>query len=78
MRESETIYIYLLDEGTDSWRPVEAVRIDKNVYRITSPHIEGESWQFQSGDVVRCREKLSSESDPFLEAYELLRNEISN
>ena len=71
--KSETIYVSLLDEGTDVWRPVEAVQVDKNSYRITSPSIDDESWQFGTGSLVRCRERFSEETGSlFLEAYELV------
>ena len=58
----ETIYVYLLDEGTDVWRPVEAEQIAGDRYRITGTNLDpdDERWQFQTGDIVRCeRRKLS-------------------
>jgi hypothetical protein len=55
---SATIYIYLLDEGTDVWRPVSAEQISDEIYRITgSPPDDTETWQFFTGDTVRCREQ---------------------
>ena len=51
-----TIYIYLVDEGTDVWRPVDAEHLSDNRYRIVTPNAnpEDEHWQFQTGTVVRC------------------------
>jgi hypothetical protein len=50
------VHIYLLNEGTDVWRPVDAEHISGNRYRITGSNAdpEDEQWQFQTGDVVRC------------------------
>jgi len=48
-----TVFVRLLDEGTDVWRPVRAVRIGENTYRITEQAVpEDEVWVFQPGDVV--------------------------
>ena len=69
--EPDFIYVSLLNDGTNCWRPVEAVQINKNIYRITNPSIEDEQWQFETGDVVRCRERVSPNNELFLEAYEL-------
>jgi hypothetical protein len=60
----ETIYIYLLDEGVDVWRPVEAMHIKDDLYRITSinPDDENEKWQFSTGDLVQCEMKILTDS----------------
>ena len=34
MPVATTIYVYLLDEGTDCWRPVSAEHFRDDVYRI--------------------------------------------
>ena len=48
--------MYLLDEGTDVWRPVQARSLGHGRFRIVSENRnpEDEKWQFTSGDVVRC------------------------
>jgi hypothetical protein len=53
----------LLDEGVDTWRPVQAEHLHGNVYRILSkPNDLGdESWQFTPGDVVLCEMVESSD-----------------
>lgn len=57
----DTIYIELLDEGVDVWRPVEAVLIDEDWYRISSRKLDpSEQWAFQTGDVVRCETRQLS------------------
>jgi hypothetical protein len=57
----ETIYIELLDEGVDVWRPVEVVLIEENWYRISSEKLDpSEQWAFETGDVVRCETRQLS------------------
>ena len=54
-----TIYVYLLDEGTDSWRPVDAEHLGDDRYRImdTNADPDDEHWEFQSGEIVRCERR---------------------
>ena len=54
---SATVYVYLLDEGTDVWRPVSAEWLGDSIYRIVSgpPAPEDEKWEFAPGEIVRCR-----------------------
>jgi hypothetical protein len=70
-KPERVIHVALLNDGTECWRPVDAVQIDEDVYRILTPSIEDEEWLFNTGDVVRCRARLSFDGKPFLEAYEL-------
>lgn len=65
MSKTVTVYVYLLDEGVDVWRPVQATHIKGDTYRIESsnPDPEDESWQFGMGEIVRCRESVLSEGD---------------
>jgi len=57
----ETIYIELLDEGVEVWRPVKAERRQDGLFRILSgPSDEAEVWKFPKGSVVRCEEKTFS------------------
>ena len=52
-----TIYVALLDEGVDCWRPVKAARLEEGVFRISEQEIpEQEVWEFGPRDVVRCDE----------------------
>ena len=53
------IYVYLLDEGIDTWRPVEAEHIEGDRYEIISENNdETEKWQFSKGDHVICNETV--------------------
>ena len=67
MIENKTIYVYLLDEGTDVWRPIEAIPVGNSVYRIVSENSdpEDEHWQFSNGDLVRCELKPLSEGNDY-------------
>jgi hypothetical protein len=52
----ETIYVRLLNEGTEVYRPVLASQVGPTVYLISSDqpyNIEDESWEFPPGSRVR-------------------------
>jgi hypothetical protein len=51
-----TVYVFLLDQGTEVWRPVSA-RCDGDVFIILGPMPEGERWQFPPGSRVYCAPK---------------------
>jgi len=57
LRSHHTIYVYLENEGTDVWRPVEALRESENIFQIITKPPDGESWQFPSGSRVMCEKK---------------------
>ena len=52
------IHVELLDEGVRCWRPVEAEKLSEDTYRITEKAPEDEVWEFNAGDVVRCRAEV--------------------
>ena len=52
-----TIYVYLLDEGVDVWRPVRAEQLPDELYRILGTVPEDERWEFALGEIVRCRKQ---------------------
>jgi hypothetical protein len=52
-----TIYVALLNEGVDCWRPVKAERLGPDLYRIKDAVPDDEKWEFQPGEVVRCNER---------------------
>jgi hypothetical protein len=50
------IFVKLLDEAIDVWRPVEARHLYDSVYRIADqPPDTSEKWQFEPGSLVLCR-----------------------
>jgi HEAT repeat protein len=57
-----TIYVALLDEAVEVWRPVQAAHEGGDRYRILSANAdpEDEQWEFQQGELVRCRVKTFS------------------
>ena len=77
----DTIYVRLLNEGTDVWRPVSATKLSSDTFLITpnskNYHPLDESWQFLPGQVVRIRTKNFSDGEA-LEAFELVENSQSS
>lgn len=56
---NRTIYVALLDEGVDVWRPVAAEQLDDDTYLILdqryNQHIE--KWEFPPGSVVHVERR---------------------
>ncbi len=63
MSDLTEIFVSLLDEAVDVWRPVQAEHIQGKVYRIIDQPYdrEIETWQFEPGDGVVC--ELTDASD---------------
>jgi hypothetical protein len=59
MSKRDTIYVALLDEGIDVWRPVEAQKLSPDTYLIVDQDYDRaiERWEFEPGTVVRCRKE---------------------
>lgn len=54
------IYVNLLKEGVSVVRPVDAIEISPNVYRILESNIynsDDEEWEFLPGTTVECQEE---------------------
>ena len=70
----QTVYVALLNEAVNVWRPVEAKHIEADLYRLTGPIVDGEEWEFKVGNVVRCEMRVlsadSGKSEPVMVAYE--------
>jgi hypothetical protein len=59
-KETE-IFVNLVGEGLNVLRRVRAEHMGRDFYRIVDEMPENENWQFQPGQIVRCRKtKLSS------------------
>lgn len=59
----ETIYVRLLDEGVDVYRPVAATKLSENIYEMSGLDIynpDDEVWEFLPGSRVIVREQLLS------------------
>ncbi|MFB3887757.1 MAG: hypothetical protein ACE144_21265 [Thermodesulfobacteriota bacterium] len=52
----EEIYVYLLGENVDVWRPVKAKKIEQGMYRILEQAYDRdvEKWEFEPGQMVIC------------------------
>ena len=60
---TETIYIPLLDEGTDVARPTQGERLEDGTFRVLPTaryNPDDETWQFKPGSVVHCVRKMTS------------------
>jgi len=70
------IHIALLDEGTSTWKTVEAIEVESGFYKIVSVNEEpdDELWEYQTGDVVRCKKKKFSDGTIGLVATEGVDN----
>jgi hypothetical protein len=64
------IYMPLLGEGTDCWRPVRAVQAAGDVFEVVDQLRAGESWAFAPGSRVRCRNHVFTTGRQGLAAFE--------
>jgi len=66
------VYVGLLDEGVDVWRPVQAEHLHDNIYRIVDQLYDrgSETWQFEPGSEVVC-EMTEASDGPILAAVRL-------
>jgi hypothetical protein len=55
-----TVYVQLLNEAVDVWRPVVAEHVEGDKYRLIGPKPDDETWPFAVGDVVRCEPRRLS------------------
>jgi hypothetical protein len=63
MTETKTIYVRLIDEDIEVWRPVSAEPLGADVYRIADQPYDRdlERWEFVPGDHVRAESIQLSE-----------------
>lgn len=67
-----TIFVALMNEGTDVWRPVAAERLSEHRFLIVEAcETDDEVWQFPPGSVVRCELREFSGGKSGLTAVEL-------
>jgi hypothetical protein len=69
MQPSE-VFVRLLDEGTDAFRPVPAVLVKEALYRLGGAVPEDESWEFLPGTTVRCHQHRFADGTTGLLAVE--------
>ena len=68
MTESPTIYMPLLNEGTDVWAPVRAERISGSYYRVLGPQPDDQEWEFPTDSIVRVVQRTFSGGETALAA----------
>jgi hypothetical protein len=54
MTDRIVIYVELLNEAVETWRPVAAIPEESGVYRLPDEQNEDEAWAFPPGSRVRC------------------------
>jgi hypothetical protein len=72
MMAGHEIYVALLGEGTEVWRPVQALLTGDCVYLLQGQIPSGESWQFSPGTHVRCEERVFSGGERGMVAVEAI------
>ena len=71
---TETIYIPLLDEGTDVFRPAKGRKIEDMVYEVIEPDdydSDDEKWKFPPGSIVKCQREVRGEKVAIIVAIKL-------
>jgi hypothetical protein len=74
--ESTTIYVKLLEEGTDVWRPVAALALTDGSFELigSADQDENEKWEFLPHSRVICAEKIFSDGSKQLVAIQCIAN----
>jgi hypothetical protein len=57
---SVTIYMALLDEGVEVWRPVGAEQVGPDLFVVAGPVPDEEEWAYPPGSLVRCEPRQLS------------------
>jgi hypothetical protein len=63
------IYMPLLQEGTDCWRPVRAVQMAEDIFKVLDHIPADESWAFAPDARVRCKNHVFSNGDTGLVVF---------
>jgi hypothetical protein len=64
-----TVYVKLLEEGTEVWRPAQAEPLGKMTARLLpAPNYEhqGERWEFPPGSTVKYERRMLSDERVFV------------
>ncbi len=60
------IYVKLLNEGTEVYRPASVINIKDNIYKILESNKydkDDEEWEFIPGDLVFCENQEKSDGN---------------
>ncbi len=66
-----TIYMPLLNEGTDVWAPVRAERLAGDKFRVLGPMPADQEWTFRPGVQVRVQRRIFDSASEQLAAVEI-------
>jgi hypothetical protein len=69
MNRAQRVYVALIDEGVEVWRPVNATHVQEDAYVLGGRVPDDEAWEFQPGELVRCRERTLSDGATALVAF---------
>lgn len=74
----QTIYMPLLNEGVDVWRPVQAVKRSNGYYEVTSKNDnpDDEIWAYKTGDIVSCELKEPDGKEKHLVIIKKIENAV--
>lgn len=62
MADTRTVYVKLMNEPADAWRPVIARHVADHVYELPQTRPDpGEVWEFPPGSTVRCETRRLSD-----------------
>jgi hypothetical protein len=64
--KASTIYVRLLDEGTDVFRPSSAIALGGDVYELLRPESydpEDECWEFEPGSRVHALPRQGTDGE---------------
>lgn len=65
------VYVRLLDEGTDVWRPVSATALPDGTFQLAEPEgydPEAEVWEFPPHAKIKCAQKRFADGEEGLAA----------
>jgi len=69
------VYVRIVDEAVDVWRPVRARAVSEHVFRLADdPAPEDERWSFEPGDDVVVERRASPEQGEVLVAVARARD----
>lgn len=62
---NDIVFIKIIDEGADVWRPVSAIGLASGAYVLLRPEdydAKDEKWEFLPGHLVRCELRKSGDN----------------
>ena len=73
---NQIIYVSLLDEGTPTWRPADAIHVGDDSYQILPTqdyNPDSETWEFLPYSIVRCELRKTEDGTEVLLAVEKIK-----